>query len=58
MAVMYPNNGKVVDSMPIGIGADGSAFDPGTNNVLAQFLSADERARSLRSSFRILVAAE
>ena len=33
MVVMNADNGKVVASMPIGIGADGSAYDPGTGNV-------------------------
>ena len=31
--VMNADNGKVVASMPIGIGVDGGAFDPSTGNV-------------------------
>jgi DNA-binding beta-propeller fold protein YncE len=35
LAVMNADNGKVVTSMPIGIGVDGTAFDPGTGDVFA-----------------------
>jgi DNA-binding beta-propeller fold protein YncE len=35
LVVMNADNGKVVTSMPIGIGVDGVAFDPGTGNVFA-----------------------
>ena len=31
--VMNADNGKVVASMPIGIGSDGAAYDPGTGDV-------------------------
>lgn len=33
IVVMNADNGKVVASMPIGIGADGAAFDPSTGDV-------------------------
>lgn len=33
MVVMNADNGQVVASMPIGIGSDGVAFDPATNEV-------------------------
>ncbi len=33
LVVMNADNGKVVASMPVGIGADGTAFDPGTGDV-------------------------
>jgi DNA-binding beta-propeller fold protein YncE len=33
LVVMNADSGKVVASMPIGIGADGSAYDPATGNV-------------------------
>ena len=33
--VMNADTGKVVASMPIGIGSDGAAFDPGTGNAFA-----------------------
>jgi YVTN family beta-propeller protein len=33
MVVMNADSGKVVASMPIGIGSDGSAYDPGTGDV-------------------------
>ena len=33
MIVMNADNGKVVASMPIGIGVDGDVFDPATGNV-------------------------
>src|SRR5579862_319492 len=35
MIVMNADNGKVVASMPIGIGVDGDVFDPATGNVFA-----------------------
>jgi DNA-binding beta-propeller fold protein YncE len=35
LLVMNADNGKVVASMPIGIGVDGDVFDPGTGNVFA-----------------------
>jgi hypothetical protein len=35
LLVMNADNGKIVASMPIGIGVDGDAFDPGTGNVYA-----------------------
>jgi DNA-binding beta-propeller fold protein YncE len=35
LVVMNADNGKVVASMPIGIGVDGAVFDPGTGNVFA-----------------------
>ncbi len=35
MVVMNADNGKVVATMPIGIGSDGTAFDPGTGNAFA-----------------------
>jgi len=35
MIVMNADNGKVVASMPIGIGVDGNVFDPGTGNIFA-----------------------
>ena len=35
MIVMNADNGKVVASMPIGIGVDGDVFDPSTGNVYA-----------------------
>ncbi len=35
MIVMNADNGKVVASMPIGIGVDGDVFDPDTGNVYA-----------------------
>jgi DNA-binding beta-propeller fold protein YncE len=35
LIVMNADNGKVVASMPIGIGVDGDAFDPETGNVFA-----------------------
>jgi DNA-binding beta-propeller fold protein YncE len=33
LVVMNADNGKVVASMPIGIGTDGTAYDPGTGDV-------------------------
>jgi len=33
LVVMNADNGKVVASMPIGIGADGNVFDPATGNI-------------------------
>jgi DNA-binding beta-propeller fold protein YncE len=35
LIVMNADNGKVVASMPIGIGVDGNVFDPETGNVFA-----------------------
>jgi hypothetical protein len=35
LIVMNADNGKVVASMPIGIGVDGNVFDPGTGNIFA-----------------------
>lgn len=35
LVVMNADNGKVVVSMPIGIGVDGDVFDPATGNVFA-----------------------
>ena len=35
LIVMNADNGKVVSSMPIGIGVDGDVFDPATGNVYA-----------------------
>jgi DNA-binding beta-propeller fold protein YncE len=35
LIVMNADNGKVVASMPIGIGVDGDVFDPATGNVYA-----------------------
>src|ERR1700719_2881230 len=35
MIVMNADNGKIVASMPIGIGVDGDVFDPETGNVYA-----------------------
>lgn len=35
LMVMNADNGKVVASMPIGIGVDGNVFDPGTGNIFA-----------------------
>ena len=35
LIVMNADNGKVVTSMPIGIGVDGNVFDPGTGMVFA-----------------------
>jgi DNA-binding beta-propeller fold protein YncE len=35
LVVMNADNGKVVASMPIGIGVDGNVFDPGTGNIFA-----------------------
>lgn len=35
LLVMNADNGKIVASMPIGIGVDGDVFDPGTGNVYA-----------------------
>src|SRR4029077_5349182 len=35
LIVMNADNGKVVSSMPIGIGVDGDVFDPATGNVFA-----------------------
>ena len=35
LIVMNADNGKVVASMPIGIGVDGNVFDPGTGTVFA-----------------------
>jgi DNA-binding beta-propeller fold protein YncE len=35
LIVMNADNGKVVASMPIGIGVDGDVFDPSTGNVYA-----------------------
>ncbi len=33
LVVMNADNGKVVAAIPIGVGADGSAFDPGTGDI-------------------------
>ena len=33
LVVMNADNGKVVATMPIGLGTDGTGFDPGTGNV-------------------------
>jgi DNA-binding beta-propeller fold protein YncE len=35
LIVMNADNGKVVASLPIGIGVDGDVFDPGTGNIYA-----------------------
>jgi DNA-binding beta-propeller fold protein YncE len=35
LIVMNADNGKVVASMPIGIGVDGNVFDPGTGDIFA-----------------------
>jgi DNA-binding beta-propeller fold protein YncE len=35
LIVMNADNGKVLTSMPIGIGVDGNVFDPGTGNIFA-----------------------
>jgi DNA-binding beta-propeller fold protein YncE len=35
LVVMNADNGKVLTSMPIGIGVDGDVFDPGTGNIFA-----------------------
>jgi hypothetical protein len=35
LVVMDADRGKVVTSMPIGIGSDGAAFDPGTGDAFA-----------------------
>jgi len=33
LVVMNADNGKVVASLPLGIGTDGTAYDPGTGDV-------------------------
>ena len=35
LVVMNADNGKVVASIPIGVGGDGTAFDPATGDILA-----------------------
>ena len=35
LIVMNADNGKVLTSMPIGIGVDGNVFDPGTGDIFA-----------------------
>jgi hypothetical protein len=35
LIVMNADNGKVLASMPIGIGVDGNVFDPGTGDIFA-----------------------
>lgn len=35
MAVVDATNGKLIQTLPIGDGCDGAAFDPGTKNIFA-----------------------